>query len=145
VKVLIAYDGSEGAKRALELVVELFDGGNVEVTVLTVAEGVPLYGYAGMLPSAEQEAERQQQLEEAGKSLAASGIPSTLVTRSGDPAAAILDEAQKEGVDLIVMGTRGMSAPERWLIGSVSTKVLHHARCSVLVARRGAGAAPAEA
>ena len=35
----------------------------------------------------------------------------------------------------IVMGTRGVSAIERWLLGSVSSKVLHHARCSVLVAR----------
>lgn len=33
------------------------------------------------------------------------------------------------------MGTRGLSPPERWLLGSVSTKVLHHAPCSVLVAR----------
>jgi nucleotide-binding universal stress UspA family protein len=47
----------------------------------------------------------------------------------------IIDEAEKEGVDLILMGTRGMNAVDRWLLGSVSTKVVHHAPCNVLVVR----------
>jgi len=134
-KVLIAYDGSEGAKRALQTAVELFRKREVVVTVVGVAEGMPLYGFAGTLPSPEQQEERQRQLEEAEKTLAEHGIASTLAKRSGDPATAILDEAQTEGADVIVMGTRGLSGPERWLLGSVSTKVLHHAPCSVLVAR----------
>jgi nucleotide-binding universal stress UspA family protein len=134
-KVLIAYDGSESAKRALQMAVDLLHRGEVEVSILAVAEGLPLYGYAGTLPSAEQENERQAQLTEAAKALAEHGMASTLVKRSGDPATAILDEAQKEGIDVIVMGTRGLSTADRWLLGSVSTKVLHHASCSVLVAR----------
>ena len=58
-----------------------------------------------------------------------------LVERRGDAATAILDEAEKEGTGLIVMGTRGLSTIERWFLGSVSTKVLQHSRCSVLVVR----------
>ena len=47
----------------------------------------------------------------------------------------ILDEAEKEGAELIVMGTRGLAAGTRWLLGSVSTKVLHHASRNVRVVR----------
>ncbi|HSF62724.1 MAG TPA: universal stress protein [Gaiellaceae bacterium] len=133
-KILLAYDGSEGAKRALEVVVELVREGD-RVTVVGVAEGVPLYGYAGTLPSEAQQEERRRQVEEAQSALARPGLAATLVLQGGDPAAAILDEAEKQDAELIVLGTRGLSTTERWLVGSVSTRVLHHARCSVLVAR----------
>lgn len=132
-RVLVAYDGSEGARRALELVPELAPGR--EVTLLGVAEGVPLVGHAGTLPSAEEEAERARQLAEAAGWLADRGIACRTVERRGDAATAILEQAEQDGVDLVVMGTRGLSTGQRWLLGSVSTKVLHHASCSVLVAR----------
>jgi nucleotide-binding universal stress UspA family protein len=133
-KILLAYDGSEGAKRALEVVVALAAGA-ARVTVVGVAEGIPLFGYAGTIPSPEQEAARDRMLAEAEQALRTSGLTVDLAPRAGDPATAILDVAEKDGCDLIVMGTRGLGAAERWLIGSVSDKVLHHAHCSVLVAR----------
>jgi nucleotide-binding universal stress UspA family protein len=133
-KILVAYDGSDGAKRALERAAALARHDDV-VSVVSVAEGVPLFGYAGALPSPEQEEERQSQLVDAARLLSEHGIASSLVKRTGDPATAILELAHEEDVDLIVMGTRGMSTVERWLIGSVSSRVLHHADCSVLVAR----------
>ena len=133
-RILLAYDGSDGARRALEEVVGLAREGDA-VTIVGVAEGTPLFGYAGSLPSPEQERERQSQLEEAAAALREHGISASLVRKAGDPAAAILDVAESEGSDIVVMGTRGLSTAERWLLGSVSTKILHHARCSVLVAR----------
>ena len=133
-KVVLAYDGSDGAKRALETMVALHHEGDV-VTVVNSAEGLPLFGYAGTLPTPEEEKERHRQAIEAQAALAEQGIEATVVERHGDPATAILDEADSEGADLVVMGTRGISTAERWLVGSVSTKVLHHAHCSVLVAR----------
>ena len=75
---------------------------------------------------------RPASLQEA---LTARGLAVDLVPRAGDPATAILDAADESDSDLIVMGTRGLGTAERWLIGSVSDKVLHHAHCSVLVAR----------
>ena len=133
-RILLAYDGSDGARRALEVTLGLARPVDT-VTVVGVAEGVPLFGYAGALPSPEQEAERDRQLAEAETALSGTGMAVSLVPRAGDPATAVLDTAENEGVDLIVMGTRGLGAAERWLIGSVSDKVLHHAHCSVLVAR----------
>ena len=133
-KVLLAYDGSEGARRALDVVLGL-TGQDDRVTVVGVAEGIPIFGYAGTLPSPEQELERDRQLSEVDEALGERGISVTLVPRAGDPATTILDVAERDGFDLIVMGTRGLGTAERWLIGSVSDKVLHHAHCSVLVAR----------
>jgi nucleotide-binding universal stress UspA family protein len=133
-RILLAYDGSDGARRALEIVLELAARTD-RVTVVGVAEGVPLLGYAGTIPSPEQESERDRMLAEAEEALEASGLAVVLAQRGGDPATAILDAAEKTGCDLIVMGTRGLGTAERWLIGSVSDKVLHHAHCSVLVAR----------
>lgn len=133
-KILLAYDGSDGARRALGVVLELARSTDV-VTVVGVAEGVPLFGYAGTLPSPEQEAERDRRVAEAESTLSARDIAATLAVRSGDPATAILEVAEKEHADLIVMGTRGLGTAERWLMGSVSDKVLHHAHCNVLVAR----------
>jgi nucleotide-binding universal stress UspA family protein len=133
-RIVFAYDGSDGAKRALDVVLGIARE-NDEVTVVGVAEGIPLFGYAGALPSPEQEEARNRQLAEAETALAGGASPVSVTARSGDPATAILDVAEKESADLIVMGTRGLGTAERWLIGSVSDKVLHHARCSVLVAR----------
>lgn len=132
--VLLAYDGSEGAERALRAVVDLCRAGDV-VAVVGVAEGVPLVGHASALRSPEQEQERARQLDAVVAALAEHGIAATPVPRHGDPATEILDEAATRGAELIVLGTRGLSGAERWLVGSVSTKVLHHAHCSVLVAR----------
>jgi nucleotide-binding universal stress UspA family protein len=133
-KIVFAYDGSDGARRGLDVVLGLASAHD-HVTAVGVAEGVPLFGYAGTLPSPEQEQERDRQLADVVAALAERGISATLAPRTGDPATAILDVAEREGADLIVMGTRGLGTAERWLIGSVSDKVLHHAHCSVLVAR----------
>jgi hypothetical protein len=67
----------------------------------------------------------------ARKSMDAPRIERVLVAYDGSDGAR-LEEDQS---DLVVKGTRGLSAGKRWLVGSVSTKVLHHARYSVLVAR----------
>jgi nucleotide-binding universal stress UspA family protein len=55
--------------------------------------------------------------------------------RQGDAADAILDVAEEQGADLIVVGHKGMRGAERFLLGSVPNKVSHHAPCSVLIVR----------
>ena len=133
-KILVAYDGSEGAKRALEQSVELAQNGS-SVSVVSVAEVLPQFGRAGAVLVPEEDEERRRELEEAKSSLAEKGVDAQVVERRGDAATMIIDEAQKEGVEMIVMGTRGLNTAQRWLMGSVSTKVLQHAPCNVLVVR----------
>jgi nucleotide-binding universal stress UspA family protein len=55
--------------------------------------------------------------------------------RVGAAADAILDVAEEQGSDLIVVGNRGMTGATRFLLGSVPNKVSHHAPCSVLIVR----------
>ena len=133
-KILLAYDGSESAQRALAHAAELAKSDGREVTVVSVAETLHL-GRGGTVVPEGEDSERKHELREAEEILARLGIHARLVERFGDPAATIIDEAAEEHSDLIVIGTRGIRAPKRWLLGSVSTKVLHHAPCDVLVVR----------
>jgi nucleotide-binding universal stress UspA family protein len=64
-----------------------------------------------------------------------SGVDVKTFAREGDPADAILDVAEEEGADLIVVGNKGMTGAKRFLLGSVPNKVSHHAPCSVLIIR----------
>lgn len=55
--------------------------------------------------------------------------------RQGDPADAILDVAEEQNADVVIVGNRGMTGAKRFLLGSVPDKVSHHAPCSVLIVR----------
>lgn len=59
----------------------------------------------------------------------------TPIARAGEAADTILDLAEEEGVDLIVVGNKGMSGAARFLLGSVPNRITHHAPCDVLVVR----------
>jgi nucleotide-binding universal stress UspA family protein len=62
-------------------------------------------------------------------------VSTKVVERKGDPASMIIDEAERQDVDFIFMGSRGLNAVQRFLLGSVSSKVVHRAPCDVLVVR----------
>jgi nucleotide-binding universal stress UspA family protein len=57
------------------------------------------------------------------------------VARQGDAADAIIDVAEEQAADLIVVGNKGMTGAKRFLLGSVPNRVSHHAPCSVLIVR----------
>jgi nucleotide-binding universal stress UspA family protein len=63
------------------------------------------------------------------------GVELETVMAEGDATSNIISHAQKEGFDLIIIGSRGLGKFKEIILGSVSNKVLHHARCSVLVAK----------
>jgi nucleotide-binding universal stress UspA family protein len=131
-KIVVGFDGSEPARRALDRAAGLAKAGD-PVSVVTVADVTVTKG--GMTPDAPKTAARKEALDEAKKALGAKGVTVETVLADGDPGDAIIAEAEKAGADLIVVGTRGLNAAERLLLGSVSTKVVHHAKCDVLVVR----------
>jgi nucleotide-binding universal stress UspA family protein len=133
-KILVAYDGSESAQRALVQAAELATNG-AAVSVISVAEPLPRFGRAGTMMVPEEDEERRHELVDAKATLAGKGIDAAVVERKGDPATLIVDEAEHEHADLIVMGTRGLNTAKRWLMGSVSSRVVQHAPCNVLVVR----------
>jgi len=75
-------------------------------------------------------------LEQARQEAAGAGVAEVeTFARQGDAADAILDVAEEQRSDLIVVGNRGMTGAKRFLLGSVPNKVSHHAPCSVLIVR----------
>jgi nucleotide-binding universal stress UspA family protein len=118
-KVLIATDGSVTAAHAAEIGIDVAKASNAEALILHV--GDPKAG--------------KKVLSQAEKSLGGSGV--TLSTRSvsGDPADMICEVAEKEGVDLIVVGNKGMTGAKRFLLGSVPNQVSHHSPCNVLIVK----------
>lgn len=133
-KIVVAYDGSEQAKRALERVMKIGKGADVLI-VTAVAPPLPGMRPAPSDPSPTEIEEKQGVVAEAQRLLAARGVEARTAVMIADPADAIIETADQEAADLIVMGTRGWSAAKRMLLGSVSTAVLHHAHCDVLVVR----------
>ena len=80
-------------------------------------------------------AEHRAELDRAVATLAAKGVAAEPQLKAGKPAEEILDAADAGGFDLIVVGSRGKSAAARFLMGSVSERVVRHASRPVLVAR----------
>ena len=74
-------------------------------------------------------------LNQAKEDAAEAGVDVETFARQGDPADAILDVAEENHSDLIVVGNKGMTGAKRFLLGSVPNKVSHHAPCSVLIIR----------
>jgi nucleotide-binding universal stress UspA family protein len=74
-------------------------------------------------------------LDGAAQALRDQGIEVDVHAREGDPADAILDVAEEQSADLIVVGNKGMTGAKRFLLGSVPNKVSHHAPCSVMIIR----------
>ena len=77
----------------------------------------------------------QATLDEAAKPARDAGLDVTTHAREGDAADAILDVAEEQNVDLIVVGNKGMTGAKRFLLGSVPNTVSHHAPCSVMIIR----------
>src|SRR4051794_6570817 len=74
-------------------------------------------------------------LKEAAEVAKEAGVNVETYARQGDPADAILDVAEEQNADLIIVGNKGMTGAKRFLLGSVPNKVSHHAPCSVLIIR----------
>ena len=87
----------------------------------------------------QEEEERQGQalLDEAVKAMKSGGLESSSVLMRGDAATEIINYVKENDIDLIVCGSRGLSQVSGWLLGSVSRKLVHYAKCSVLIVKRG--------
>jgi nucleotide-binding universal stress UspA family protein len=132
-KIVVAYDGSEGAKRALERAAQL--SGGEPITVVSVVE---IHATAGRGPGGADRIEadeRRAELTEASGILRDLGLATREVEGHGDPAGVIAEEARESGAELIVVGTRGRGPVARAVLGSVSTRLVHEAPCDVLVVR----------
>ncbi len=138
--VLIPVDFSDGAQHAIDLAARLVQPGGAGITLLHVIEA-PV-SYSGELPDPEflRELDRRtaEYLDRASSQLRSRvSVPVTTRSRVGWPGAEILAAIDHDPtIDLVVMGSHGRTGIKRVLLGSVAEKVVRHARCPVLVARK---------
>jgi nucleotide-binding universal stress UspA family protein len=147
-KILLATDGSEGARRAGRAAVDLARRAGAELHVVHAFEPVPPYSHPSVRIATDVELyrrEAEELLERETGELEAGGAPAVRRHLVRSPYVdGILDVAERLGADLIVLGSRGLGPIRRLLLGSVSEGVVHHARCPVLVVRGGPDAWPPE-
>ncbi|MCH1770718.1 MULTISPECIES: universal stress protein [Metallosphaera] len=137
--ILVAFDGSENAKRALNVAVDLSKRYEAKLDVVEVVDTSVLLG-AGIGPVPPDVIESlynkaRADIESAKKIADQAGVKAEGVIVEGDPATAIMDYASKNGVDLIVTGSRGLSTIKRMFLGSVSSRIIHEAKMPVLVVK----------
>ena len=145
-KILLATDGSDCSLTAANAVATRPWPAASEVRVVTVAEmPIPIAPESWILPEGyfeeiERASEQQarQTLETASATIRTAHGDELAVSTAllrGVPKHAIIEEAERWGADLIVVGSHGYGALERFLLGSVSQSIAHHAKCSVEIVR----------
>jgi nucleotide-binding universal stress UspA family protein len=137
-RIVVGFDGSEQSHKALERAADIAHGATVAVVSAAKVERLIRDPSGGVEPIDPADADaRTKALAEAREYLEGRGIKGQYIAGTGSPADVIVQEAEENGADLIVVGTRGQSVTRRALtfMGSVSTNVVHHATVDVLVVR----------
>jgi len=141
-RILVALDGSDYSLKALNFAVDLARKYQSQLVLVHVvmrqiyAINPPEAGIlAGTAIVRELEAEGKVILAKGEETVRAQGLPAEIRLRQGVPAEELLRAAGEEKADLMVLGSRGLSQVKAFLLGSVSDKVSHHAKCPVLIVR----------
>ncbi|BFI73915.1 universal stress protein [Sulfolobus sp. S-194] len=139
-KILVAYDGSDHAARALDIGIDLAKRYEAKLDIVEVVDTAALLGM-GVAPIPGEVIQQvynkaKSDIDNAKAKAQNQGVKDVEgVVLEGDPATAILEYAGKNGVDLIVTGSRGLSTFKRIILGSVSTKLVQEAKIPVLVVK----------
>ena len=123
-KILVAYDGGEPARQALDTAIELARKFDATIAVVSV---VPVHPGRSPIDPWDDTATHAHELLEARRILREAGFEADLLEPAGDPAKTIERIADDGGYDTVVIGSRGLSAIDRMLQGSVSEHVATHA------------------
>ena len=135
-KILMAYDGSDSSRRAFRFALDVAAKFNSELHVVTVVhppEFPDAVEMEAILEAATDATEKE--FESLRAEAAKAGLTLETELATGHPAEQIVHVATEMKADLIVMGHRGKSVMERWLVGSVSKRVVSYAPCSVTIVR----------
>jgi nucleotide-binding universal stress UspA family protein len=132
--IVVAFDGSESAGRALDRALAFATSADRVLVVTAIEVGGPGAQRVGeATPEARDEGEAI--LARARARAAGQGRSVETLLGEGPATDVVLDAVGQAGARLLVVGTRGVGAVERLLLGSVSSALVHHAPCDVLVVR----------
>jgi nucleotide-binding universal stress UspA family protein len=141
--IVVGTDGSDTASQAVREAVDLALAVNATLEIVSAYEPVP----AGRLSQERRVTPEDLQwvinpredvdatLAAAAEIARAKGVHVNVHPMQGDPADAVLDVAEEQEADLVIVGNKGMTGAKRFLLGSVPNKISHHAPCSVLIIR----------
>jgi len=144
-KLLVAYDGSEASEKAIEMAVKCSNKDD-EIILLTVVPAelaessftkmlLPTIDLSTIVKSGSFKQKAMESLNKIVKGIENNVAKISVAVESGDPADEILISAKKYNSDVIVVGYKGYGKEGRFLLGSVTDKVVRHASISVLVVR----------
>jgi nucleotide-binding universal stress UspA family protein len=136
--ILVAHDGSKSSDKALRTAIEIAVQFGSSLTVLSVIPELYLTELDDIDRRRIMEAltdETNKAMEKVRTSLSAKSIDAKTIIRQGMAAEKILETAKKMKIDLLVVGSHGRHGAKKFLLGSVSTKVIDHALCPVLVVK----------
>jgi len=144
-KLLVAYDGSDASKKAIETVLKCSNKQD-EIILLTVVPAelaessftkmlLPTIDLSAIVKSGSFKEKAMESLNKISKQIENNVSKVSTIVESGDPADEILITAKKVDADIIIIGYKGYGKEGRFLLGSVTDKVVRHASMSVLVVR----------
>ena len=142
-RIVVGTDGSETATEAVKTAVELAKVSKAKLEIVSAYEPVPQQrlreekeGISGDLSHAINPREDVQfVLDKAAAVAKKAKVDVVTHPREGDPADAILDVAEENDADLVLVGNKGMTGARRFLLGSVPNKISHHAPCDVWIVK----------
>jgi nucleotide-binding universal stress UspA family protein len=138
--VVVGTDGSPSAQAAVEEALDLARSEGARVHFVTAypdpARLREHLATTGRDDPVDLRTVAENILLRAGRDAEEAGVQYETYDREDDPTEAILAVADEQAADLIVLGDRGLRGVSRFLLGSVSSKVSHHAKCSVMVVRK---------
>ena len=136
--IVVGTDGSPGAEAAVRKVIELAGGKEATVHVVCAYPGRAALERIGMTAKTDPVDLRgvaSDLLARAELRLSEAGFTVEKYAREGDPARTLIEVAEETGAGLIVVGAHGTAGDRRFHIGSVSSKLSHHAPTSLLIVR----------
>lgn len=132
--LLVPIDGSENSMRAAKHAIDLAAKFNSKLIALHVVDMRVVKAYEGSSQVlAQLKRLGEQYLKDVTEMAGEANVKIGTILRNGLPSEIIVEEAERRGVDLIVMGTRGLTGAKRVILGSTAEQVIRWAECSVLV------------
>jgi len=142
-RIVVGTDGSETAKEAVKTAIELAKMSKAKLEIVSAYEPVPQdrlkqeseHISGDVAHSVNPREDVQFILDKAAADAKKAKVDVVTHPREGDPADAILDVAEENDADLVLVGNKGMTGAKRFLLGSVPNKISHHSPCDVWIAK----------
>jgi nucleotide-binding universal stress UspA family protein len=139
--IVVGTDGSPGAEAAVQKVIELTGGPEAPTVHVVCAypakSALERLGMTAKSDTVDMRGVAADLLARAERRLTEAGFTVEKYAREGDPAPTLIDVAEETGAELIVVGAHGNAGDRRFHIGSIPTKLSHHAPASLLIVRDG--------